>query len=282
MHHGSSFDDLDLTFRPVDELGPDQRWSTWGSCARTLDRGPEPRPDWVVTADAAVDTELGILKTGKEADAFLIERAVPGTAGDRPGERCLMVAKRYRDLDHRSFRRDDVYTAGRVVQGSREARAARKRSAFGRSVLAAEWARSEFDGLGRLWTAGVAVPYPVQLAGTELCMEFIGDGAVAAPRLQQTRPDPPLAHHYAEQLLDALRQMARLGYAHGDLSPYNVLADGERLVIIDVPQMVDLVANPHGMDLLHRDCVNICTWLLARGVPVDAEDWFAQLVAEIW
>ena len=40
-------------------------------------RGPEPRPDWVVTSSGAIDTELGILKTGKEADVFLVERADP-------------------------------------------------------------------------------------------------------------------------------------------------------------------------------------------------------------
>jgi RIO kinase 1 len=47
---------------------------------------------------AAVDTELGILKTGKEADVYLIRRHVPGT--DRS---CLLAAKRYRDAEHRLF-----------------------------------------------------------------------------------------------------------------------------------------------------------------------------------
>ncbi len=40
-----------------------------------LCRGPEPRPDWVVLDRAAVDTELGILKTGKEAEVNLVERS---------------------------------------------------------------------------------------------------------------------------------------------------------------------------------------------------------------
>ena len=52
-----------------------QRWSTWYD-VEPLCRGPEPRPDWVITDAAAVDTELGVLKTGKEADVFLLERAV--------------------------------------------------------------------------------------------------------------------------------------------------------------------------------------------------------------
>ena len=65
-------------FNSYDEPDDDrQRWCTWLS-VEPLCRGPEPRPDWVVTSQAAVDTELGILKTGKEADVFLLERAVPG------------------------------------------------------------------------------------------------------------------------------------------------------------------------------------------------------------
>ena len=36
--------------------------------------GPDPRPGWVVTELSALDTELGILKTGKEADVHLVHR----------------------------------------------------------------------------------------------------------------------------------------------------------------------------------------------------------------
>ena len=64
-------------FEAYDDLDDDgQRWSTWLS-VEPLCRGPEPRPDWVVTSQGAIDTELGILKTGKEADVFLVERADP-------------------------------------------------------------------------------------------------------------------------------------------------------------------------------------------------------------
>jgi hypothetical protein len=62
------------------------RWSTWDQSAAG-ERGPRPYPDWLVTELAAVDTELGILKTGKEADVFLLSRGVPGT-----GRHCLLAA----------------------------------------------------------------------------------------------------------------------------------------------------------------------------------------------
>ena len=63
-------------FNEYDDLDDGQRWSTWHD-VEPLSRGPEPRPDWVVTSQGAIDTELGILKTGKEADVFLLERADP-------------------------------------------------------------------------------------------------------------------------------------------------------------------------------------------------------------
>jgi RIO kinase 1 len=65
---------------------------------------------------------------------------------------------------------------------------------------------------------------------------------------------------------------------HGDLSPYNILAAGDRLVVIDLPQAVDIVANPTGMDLLMRDCHNVCSWFVARGLAVDEQELFAALL----
>ncbi len=59
---------------------------------------------------------------------------------------------------------------------------------------------------------------------------------------------------------EVLGRLADAGYAHGDLSPYNVLVHDGRLVLIDLPQAVDLVGNPQGFAFLRRDCDNICTW----------------------
>ncbi|MTG89165.1 serine/threonine protein kinase [Cellulosimicrobium sp. BIT-GX5] len=262
-------------------LAEDQRWSTW-SAVEKGQRGPEPRPEWVVTADAAVDTELGVLKTGKEADVFLVERAVPGD----DARRSLLAAKRYRDLDHRAFRRDTVYTEDRRVRRTRDRRALDRKSRYGRQVAAGQWAAAEFAALGELWSAGVPVPYPVQIDGNEILMEFVGtsDGTVheAAPRLARTRPDADLLASWWDQVRDAMAVLARLGYTHGDLSPYNVLADGDRLVVIDLPQVVDLVANPFGTELLLRDCRTMAAWFASRGLDADADELFAALLAQAW
>lgn len=254
-------------FRAFDDPGEDQRWSTWHD-VEPLCRGPEPRPDWVVTSRAAVDTELGVLKTGKEADVFLLERAVP----DDPDQSVVLAAKRYRGEEHRSFHRSSSYTEGRRTRRSRDARALAKKTAHGRALAAGQWAWAEWEALHRFWLAGVPVPYPVQIDGTEILMEFVHVDGEAAPRLAQTRPAPALLRSYFDQLRDAMAELARHGVAHGDLSPYNILAAGDRLVIIDLPQAVDIVANPTGMDFLMRDCRNVCAWFVARGLDERVAD----------
>jgi RIO kinase 1 len=243
-----------------------------GSDAETLDgvpyssydvaqRGPDPGPRWLVRDLNAHDTELGILKTGKEADVHLIRRALPGDDG------CLLAAKRYRTPEHRLFHRDAGYQEGRTTRRSRDVRAMEGRTRYGRELLAGKWALAEFTALGELWSAGAPVPYPVQLLGTELLLEFVGtsDGA-AAPRLAQCRPGPDELRDLFDQCVAAMRVLARAGYAHGDLSAFNVLVADGRLVLIDLPQVVDLFANPRGVDYLERDCRNICQWFAARGL----------------
>ncbi len=262
-------------FTAGDDLAPDQRWSTYWDVER-LCRGPEPLPDWVVTDRAAVDTDLGVLKTGKEADVFLLERAVPGTPGT------VLAAKRYRDEQHRAFHRSSAYTEGRRVRRSRDNRAMAKKTDHGRAVAAGQWAWAEWEALNRFWAAGVPVPYPVQVDGTEILMEYVAVDGAAAPRLAATRPGPAQLASYFDQLRTAMVLLVREGVAHGDLSPYNVLAAGDRIVVIDLPQVVDVVANPTGLDFLHRDCRNVCAWFRRRGLDVDEEALFADLVAQAY
>jgi RIO kinase 1 len=247
----------------------------------------------VVTSQAAIDTDLGVLKTGKEADAFLVDRSVPdshrtggglgaGPAGG-PGESVVMVAKRYRGEDHRSFHRSSAYTEGRRERNSRDARAMAKRTAHGRAVAAGKWAAAEWQSLVRCRQLGLAVPYPVQIDGTEILMEWITvdgeDGPETAPRLASTRPGRTLLASYLDQLRHFLAELVGHGLVHGDLSAYNILAAGERLVVIDLPQTVDLVANPAGMDFLLRDCANVCSWFRSRGLDVDEHQLFGDLMA---
>ena len=190
-----------------------------------------------------------------------------------------MAAKRYRSTEHRTFHRAASYTEGRSTKRSRDERALKRKSTWGKVVAAGEWAVSEWDALKRFWEIGLPVPYPVQIDGTEILMEWITVDGDSAPRLAQTRPEPELLASYFDQLRDAMATMVQHGVVHGDLSAYNILAAGERLVIIDLPQIVDLAGNAAGMDFLMRDCTNVCTWFRGKGLEVDEHELFGELVA---
>jgi RIO kinase 1 len=283
------FDDDETDFLKWERLEPllsedpdlpdaGDRWSTWDGALH----GPEPRPDWVRTEHAAVDSELGLLKTGKEADVFVLRRAVPGT-----DQVSILAAKRYRDSQHRLFHRDAGYLEGRRVRRSRENRAMTNRSAFGKEMIAGQWAAAEFAALSRFWIIGqesglVRVPYPVQLTGTEVLLEFIGDWTTgeAAPRLAQVRADMDQLRDLWAQMTDALSVLARAQVAHGDLSPYNTLVHEGRLVLIDLPQIVDVIANPQGAEFIARDVRNVAGWFTARGLDVGADALVERLLYE--
>ena len=256
---------------------PDEgdRWSTWDGALH----GPKPRPDWVRTEYGAVDTELGMLKTGKEADVYLVRRAIPGT-----DQTSMLAVKRYRDGNHRLFHRDAGYLEGRRVRRSREMRAMTNRTAFGKEMISGQWAMAEFGALSHLWEVGresglVSVPYPVQLIGTELMMEFIGDWDTgeAAPRLAQVRAGRAELEDLWRQMVDALSVMARAQVAHGDLSPYNTMVHEGRLVLIDLPQIVDVIANPQGGEFIARDVRNVAAWFTSRGLSPDVDELIERL-----
>jgi RIO kinase 1 len=259
----------------TDGLPEGDRWSIWSQSTPT-ERGPKPHPKWLVTDLAAVDYELGVLKTGKEADVFLVRRGVPGT--DRS---CLLAAKRYRDATHRQFHRDAGYLEGRRVRESRVNRAVANRSDFGRQAIAGQWANAEFNALVQLYSARVPVPYPVQILGTEILLEFIGDAdGTGAPRLAETRPEPAELASLWRQLVEAMATLASAGFAHGDLSPYNLLVHHGRLVMIDLPQVVDIISHPNGRSFLDRDARNVATWFAKAGHPDADPEVLARLLAE--
>jgi RIO kinase 1 len=283
------FDDDEAGFSKISKLEPalseepdlpetGDAWSSWDGALH----GPQPRPEWVRTEHAAVDTELGMLKTGKEADVYLVRRSLPET-----GQVSMLAAKRYRDGDHRMFHRDAGYLEGRRVRRSRENRAMANRTAFGKEMISGQWAMAEFGALSRLWQVGqesglVCVPYPVQVNGTELMLEFIGDWETgeAAPRLAQVRSETNDLADLWRQFVDAVSVLARAQVAHGDLSPYNLLVHENKLVMIDLPQIVDVIANPRGADFITRDVRNVWNWFTARGLVADVDELLERLLYE--
>ena len=114
-------------------------------------------PDWVVPAPYT-DTALGVLKSGKEAEIFVVERiALDDT------RRCLLAHKRYRprsvttkgQLEAAGFTRtstfvnDHVYREGRRFRRSRERRAVAHMTDYGKKLLNDRWMGFELDVMTR-------------------------------------------------------------------------------------------------------------------------------------
>jgi RIO kinase 1 len=78
----------------------------------------------------------------------------------------------------------------------------------------------------------------------------------------------------------ALCGLARLGYAHGGLSACNLLVHDGRLVVIDMPQIVDVIANRRGAEFLTRDSANVARWFTARGLTAVTPAPAGLLLAE--
>ena len=218
--------------------------------------------------DGVLDEVLGQIKSGKEADVFIV----------RVGE-SIRCAKVYKDANNRSFRQAAQYQEGRQVKGSRTARAMAKRTGYGQKQAESSWMNAEVAALQVLSAAGLRVPEPFGLYDGVLVMELIvgADGQVA-PRLDDLVLTSDQAIDYHEDLIHQVVRMLCAGYIHGDLSEFNVLVDAHGPVIIDLPQAVNAAGNNSAATLFARDVDNLARFF-GRFEPAILTLNYAQ---EIW
>src|SRR5512146_2959327 len=88
--------------------------------------------------DGVIDEVIRPLKSGKEATVYLVR-----SSGET---RCAKVD---RDMAQRSFQKRAQYQEGRKIRGSRQARAMRKNTRFGRREQEAAWKNAEVEALYR-------------------------------------------------------------------------------------------------------------------------------------
>lgn len=218
--------------------------------------------------DGVIDEVIRSLKSGKEATVYLVRSGAH--------TRC---AKVYRNMAQRSFQRRAQYQEGRQVRGSRQARAIRKSTRFGRKEQEASWKNAEVDALYKLVAAGVRVPKPYGYFNDTLLMELVTDAAGdPAPRLSEVDLTPETAREYHRFLIQQIVRMLSIGLIHGDLSGFNVLVGPDGPVIIDLPQAVNAVGNNGARAMLERDVNNI-RGTLGRFAPELLATEFAR---EMW
>jgi RIO kinase 1 len=218
--------------------------------------------------DGVIDEVIGSLKSGKEASVYVVRC---GSA--------IRCAKVYRDMGQRSFQQRAQYQEGRKVRGSRQARAMRRSTRFGRKEQETAWKNTEVDALYQLAAAGVRVPSPHGFFNGVLVMELVADAdGGSAPDLGELEHSPEQARDYHRFLIGQIVRMLCAGVIHGDLSEYNVLVAADGPVIIDLPQVVSATGNNNARAMLQRDVGNI-TATLGRFAPELLATRFAE---EMW
>ena len=258
------------------------------------ERAERRAPSWLIAAPYE-DVDLGVLRTGKEAQINLIER-FPALAPGQPERPSILLAqKRYmpRNVKNKgeleamgvqkasAFRNDATYREGRQFRKTRDRRAVERMSAHGKRLLQSRWTGHEHDVMALLWAKGLRTPYPVSFGDDVFHMEYIGDRNGAALHLARARLDADQLRSAYDQLVDGLFVMTSAGWVHGDLSAFNLLWWRDELWFIDLPQAMELAANPQGLNFLHRDVLNVCTWFAHRGLDVDGEALFAELLTVV-
>ncbi len=136
------------------------------------------------------------------------------------------------------------------------------------------WTRKEFANLKAATSAGVRVPEPYVFKENVVVMEFLGEGGIAYPLLEQTEMENP--REVYDQVIDNFKktyQKAKL--VHADLSPFNILYH-EQVVFIDWAQAV-MRQHQRAEEFLLRDCHNVAKFFERKGVPVSAEDVLEQV-----
>ncbi len=194
-------------------------------------------------ADGIIDEVVARLKSGKEADLWLVRH------GDE-----VLAAKVYKARERRSFRNNAGYKEGRRVRNTRTQRAIDRGSRFGHAAAEEAWKAREADALHTLHAAGVRVPRPVTFYEGVLLMEVVVDAAgYPAPRLVDAHVSRDQAAALYADLRGQVVRMLGCELIHGDLSPYNVLLGWNGPVLIDFPQVVGAAHNSQAEAFFQRD-----------------------------
>lgn len=201
----------------------------------------------VLLADGVIDEVTARLKSGKEADVYIVVHG---------GQ--YVAAKIYKERTQRNFKNNAGYKEGRLVRNSRTRRAMEKGSRFGQEAEEEAWKTAEAETLGKLHTAGVRVPSPVMFYEGVLLMELVVDAeGQPAPRLVDALLTPELASEFYRDLRQQAVKILCADLIHGDLSAYNILLGASGPTIIDFPQTVAAAANSRAEFFFKRDLDNL-------------------------
>ena len=193
----------------------------------------------------------------------------------------MVAAKVYAIGIGAHYRMSKLYADGRLRMykpDSRQERAIQSGKKHGREMVFADWVGQEYESLHVLHAAGADVPEPIHQCGSGILMEYIGDATRPAPMLVGATISAAEAQRLFDQAMRNIRIFLAKDRVHGDLSPYNMLLWKDRLVIIDLPQVVHARWNDEAFNVLKRDIENILQFFGRRGIRASA----TELAIDLW
>ncbi|MBI4150831.1 serine protein kinase RIO [Candidatus Woesearchaeota archaeon] len=225
----------------------------WKTFAQVFDRFTELAIHKLISK-GVIDGLMGHASIGKEANVFLAQ------AKDR-----TVIVKIYR-LSTCDFTR--MYTFIRTDPRFPKLNRQRRKVVFA-------WAQREFRNLMKAREAGVRVPTPITHINNILVMDLVGD-AMPAAKAKDQLPQKPDA--FIADIIGQMRKLYKAGLVHGDLSPYNILNQHEKPVIIDMSQSTT-PEDPNAKEFLERDAKNIAAFAKKIGVEVTADEILQKVKA---
>ena len=220
------------------------------------------------------------VKGGKEANVY-------GCPGHPKSILPLYAAKVYRPRQFRSLNNTSLYDQGRDLLSAsgtvnardwRMAKSIKGKGNAGLTVSHTSWLTHEYMYLDKLRAAGADVPRPVAHNACAILMQYIGDAGMAAPALVDVKMETKEAKKLFKDVLKNIEIILSLGWAHGDLSAYNIPLWQGKITLIDFPQLVDVRNNPSGRMIFDRDVDRVCQYFERFGVKNNP----IKLAAELW
>jgi len=131
-------------------------------------------------------------------------------------------------------------------------------------------AQREFEALNALESA-INVPHPIDRNRNVIVMSEIQGLTLSQCTLEH--PQEAL-----DQIMKQVIAAYRLGYIHGDLSEFNIMADGEEIWIIDWPQWIE-PDHPNAETILRRDLNNVITFFARKyGTSLTTEEAYELVI----
>lgn len=207
---------------------------------------------YTLASKGIIDTLGGSISTGKEANLFY------ATSGQKD-----LAIKIYR-VSTSNFKAMQDYMHGDPrfgnVRGTRRA-------------IVSAWAKKEFRNLNRAEEVGIRVPHPIAMRENILIMDLVGRKGNPAPQLKNIELCPDEAKRAFDKIMEYISLLYnKADLVHSDLSEFNVLYDGEP-VIIDMGQSVTR-DHPMARKFLERDITNIVRYFQKKyGIGSEEEIW---------